>query len=206
MRELWLDRAGLLFLSLLIAALWLWFVPGALRFAAVLAPALLVAYEIVTPKIPLGETWRTVNRAARRVAKVHKARGVVFGHTHNPEGAWEGGVFHGNTGSWSAAYRDIACTKPLFEERPLVWLTTDEDEGGELRGGLLAWKDGRFEERVTAGVAPTPTLIPPPLGAPIAVREAMHYSVGANLESNTPGIEAAKAIVKNSGNPTHSAT
>jgi UDP-2,3-diacylglucosamine pyrophosphatase LpxH len=186
MRELWLDRAGILLFSLLVAALWYWLVPGGARYGAVLAPALLLAYEIFTPKIPLGETWRTVNRAARRVAKVHRARAVVLGHTHNPEGVWENGVFHGNTGSWSAAYRDIACTKPLFEERPIVWLTTDADRGGELRGGLFAWKDGQFEERVTAGEAPTPAIAPPPTGVPIAVREPQHYTLGTTLPGNAP--------------------
>jgi hypothetical protein len=85
------------------------------------------------------------------VAKVHGARAVVFGHTHTPEGTWEDGVFYGNTGSWSAAYRDVACTEPLFEERPLVWLRTD---GGALSGGLCVWKSGSFKMMTPAPQAP----------------------------------------------------
>lgn len=199
LRELWLDRVGLLLLSVLIAGLWFLLVPGRLAYAAVLAPMLLVAYEVLTPKLPLGETWRTVNRAARRIGKVHHARAVVLGHTHNPEGCFEHGVFHGNTGSWSAAFRDVACTKPLFEERPLVWLTTD---GDAITGGLWAWTHGRFEERTTAGEAPWDRA---PLEQP-APAPARSYSVGTDLASTTPGIEAANAIVKNGANPTHSAT
>ena len=77
---------------------------------------------------------------------MHKARAVVFGHTHMPEGVWEEGVFYGNTGSWSAAYRDVACTEPISDERPLVWLTFAE---GVLAGGLYAWKNGDFRRTST---------------------------------------------------------
>ena len=72
---------------------------------------------------------------------------MVFGHTHSPEGLWENGVFFGNTGSWSAAYRDVACKEPLYDERPLIWLTSD---GGDLTGGLSAWKPGQFRRVTTA--------------------------------------------------------
>jgi UDP-2,3-diacylglucosamine pyrophosphatase LpxH len=146
-RELWVDRIGLLALAVLFGVASLWFFPGWLKLLALTVPCALVLYEMRTPKQPLHETWRRVNRAARRVAKVHRARAVVFGHTHHPEGAWKNGVFFGNTGSWSAAFRDVACTVPLYEERPLVWLTSDDDRTGELRGGLMAWKSGRFVAR-----------------------------------------------------------
>jgi predicted phosphodiesterase len=68
---------------------------------------------------------------------------VVFGHTHKPEGVWEDGVFYGNTGSWSPAYKDLECTQPLSEERPVVWLRS---EGRNLSGGLVTWRGGRFVE------------------------------------------------------------
>jgi hypothetical protein len=104
---------------------------------------------------------------------------VIFGHTHNPEGAWENGVFFGNTGSWSAAYHDIECTKPLFDERPLVWLrsvvhprprhsmppvqasSAPRLHEVDLWGGLMVWKDGRFERRATGG-DPAPASMRPP--------------------------------------------
>lgn len=152
-RELWVDRMGLLALTVLVGVASLWFFPGLLKLLALAVPCALVVYELRTPKLPLRETWRRVNRTARRVAKIHRARAVIFGHTHHPEGAWKDGVFYGNTGSWSAAFRDVACTVPLFEERPLVWLTSDDDHAGELRGGLIAWKSGRFVERHVAAPA-----------------------------------------------------
>jgi UDP-2,3-diacylglucosamine pyrophosphatase LpxH len=157
-RELWLDRAVLLLLAVTAALVWLLLVPGWLAPAALLGPAALLAYERVVPKPPLDATWKSVSRAARHVARAHRARAVVFGHTHSPEGAWEGGVFFGNTGSWSAAFEDIACTRPVFAERPLVWLRSEGPVGAEprLTGGLVTWTNGRFEARAAS--------LPPPTG------------------------------------------
>jgi UDP-2,3-diacylglucosamine pyrophosphatase LpxH len=162
-RELWVDRIGLLGLTLLAGIMSLWLLPGFLKLLALAVPSVLFVYEMRTPKLPLGETWRRVNRAARRVARIHRARAVVFGHTHHPHGAWKDGVFFGNTGSWSAAFRDVACTVPLYEERPLVWLTSDDDLRGELRGGLMAWKSGRF---IARPMSESETATPSTLGLP----------------------------------------
>jgi hypothetical protein len=79
---------------------------------------------------------------------VHRARAVVFGHTHHPEGAWENGVFIGNSGSWSAAYRDLECTKPLYEGRPVIWLKSGVNGRPELSGGLMIYREGKFESAV----------------------------------------------------------
>ena len=148
-RELWLDRALFVAAAAAFVAAWVLSRQHAFGVLATLGPVALAAVELSKPKSTLEENWRKVQRRARQVARVHQARAVVFGHTHTPEGVWENGVFYGNTGSWSAAYRDVACKEPLFEERPLVWLTARD---GELSGGLCAWKKGEFHagpERVT---------------------------------------------------------
>ena len=120
-----------------------------------------MTYELAVPKPPIDELWRRVQRVARRVARVHRARAVVFGHTHKPEGVWEDGVFYGNTGSWSPAYKDIACREPLSDARPVVWLKSD---GGALSGGLVTWRNGAFEE----GRAAAPEVSAPLLPATVA--------------------------------------
>jgi UDP-2,3-diacylglucosamine pyrophosphatase LpxH len=147
LRELWLDRVTLGALTVLIGLAWFLLAHGPAMAGAAIAPALFAVYEIAVPKPTLEETWRRVQRLARRVARVHKARAVVFGHTHRPEGKWEDGVFYGNTGSWSPAFRDLECTQPVADERPVVWLTS---AGGGLTGGLVTWKGGRFEGRDAA--------------------------------------------------------
>jgi hypothetical protein len=145
LRELWLDRALLLGGVLAFAATWLVLADGVLAAGAALAPMVMLGYELVVPKPPLDANWKAVQRAARKVGKVHRAKAVVFGHTHHPEGAWEQGVFFGNTGSWSAAFKDLACTQPLHDERPVVWLRSDDQ--GRVEGGLSTWKPGCFTEQ-----------------------------------------------------------
>jgi UDP-2,3-diacylglucosamine pyrophosphatase LpxH len=142
LRELWLDRFALMALTVLVAGGWMLWARGLALVGVALIPAIFLVYELLVPKPTIDATWETVQNAARRVAKVHRAAAVVFGHTHRPEGTWEGGVFFGNSGSWSAAYKDIACTIPLDRYRPLVWL---QSKGGKLAGGLMRWAEGRFE-------------------------------------------------------------
>ncbi len=143
LRELWVDRLALGALSILLGLTW-FFTPHAVGGPiAAVGPALFAVYELAIPKTSLGENWLRVQAAARAVAKAHKAKAVILGHTHRPEGRWEDGVFYGNTGSWSPAYLDIECTQPLSDERPVVWL---ENDGGTLRGGLLTYKNGTFTE------------------------------------------------------------
>ncbi|APR78018.1 Hypothetical protein A7982_03365 [Minicystis rosea] len=143
LREFWVDRIALVAVTVALGLLLFFVAGGPFVVGAAVVPALFVTYEIAVPKLELDETWRRVQQVARRVARVHRARAVVFGHTHKPEGSWENGVFHGNTGSWSPAYADLACTQPLSPERPLIWLRS---EGDRLEGGLVRWADGRFSE------------------------------------------------------------
>jgi UDP-2,3-diacylglucosamine pyrophosphatase LpxH len=143
LREFWVDRVALGTLALALGVVFLTLARGPLVAGAAIVPALFVTYELSIPKIALDETWRRVQRVARRVARAHRARAVVFGHTHKPEGVWEDGVFYGNTGSWSPAFADLECKRPIAEERPLIWLRTD---GDRLEGGLVRWHAGAFSE------------------------------------------------------------
>lgn len=139
LRVLWLDRVAVLSFAVLTAIIALVGAKGALL-AAIAAPVLLGGYEAITPKEPLDAVWKRVQRAARKVAAIHRARAVVFGHTHRAEGTWEEGIFYGNSGSWSAAFRDPECTQPVETARPFIWLWSDAE--GALHGGLSRWRDG----------------------------------------------------------------
>ncbi len=130
---------------------------------ASLGPVALFAVELTQPKGTLEDTWRKVQRRARLVAKAHRARAVVFGHTHMPEGHWEEGVFFGNTGSWSAAYKDVACKEPLFDERLLVWLRVHRRCPGIAPSGLRP--SVGFPCNVGASAPGAPVRAPAPVGA-----------------------------------------
>jgi UDP-2,3-diacylglucosamine pyrophosphatase LpxH len=145
-RELWVDRVLIGAAAVAFMSLWIIFAKGALMFGAALAPLAIAGYELAVPRGTLDQTWRRVNRYARRVGAVHRARAVVFGHTHHAEASWENGVFYGNTGSWSAAYHDLECTRPIDLARPVIWLTSGKNDRPELSGGMLLFKDGAFSE------------------------------------------------------------
>ena len=139
-RELWLDRLTLGLLSAASLALGL---ATHHPWLGAIIPALFVLYELVSPKPPLDDTWASVSRRAREVARVQGASAVIFGHTHHTESVWEDGVFFGNSGSWSAAFHDLACTQPLEPSKPVIWLRHGADR--PLTGGLVRWRDGVFE-------------------------------------------------------------
>jgi UDP-2,3-diacylglucosamine pyrophosphatase LpxH len=142
-REFWVDRFSLGALTFLFALGWFVGSHGAFAVGAAVVPALLITYEISIPKPGLAETWRRVQALASRVARVQKARAVVFGHTHRPIGEWRDGVFLGNSGSWSPAFYDLECTKPISATRPVVWLKSHD---GTLTGGLFGYSSGQFVE------------------------------------------------------------
>jgi UDP-2,3-diacylglucosamine pyrophosphatase LpxH len=197
-----LDRGALLVIALLATAAWMWFVPAAWPLALLIGPLFVAGYELAAPTMSMASHWKSVSECAPKVREVHGARAVIFGHTHNPEGAWDQGFFLGNTGSWSAAFRDLACTQPLYDERPLIWLTCDD--GGELHGGLYGWKGGGcFEPRQVKHAEVAAAEPSGEARAPLA--GAIRYSVGTDRARITPGIEATKAMAKNAVNPTSDA-
>jgi len=144
-REFWVDRIALLGLTVVLGLVFFLAAHGPLMAGAAVVPALFLTYELSVPKPPLDETWRRVQRAARRVARVYKARAVVFGHTHQPAGEWVEGVFYGNTGTWSPAFKDLECTQPIAEKRPVVWQKSDGPTG-TMTGGLLMWNGAEIVE------------------------------------------------------------
>ncbi len=171
-REFWVDRVAMLGLTVILALVFFLAAHGPLMAGAALAPALFLTYELSVPKPPLDAVWRRVQRAARRVARVHHARAVVFGHTHQPAGEWVDGVFYGNTGSWSPAFKDLECTVPLHEQRPVVWLVSEgaRASNAPMRGGLVRWQGGRFfDDAVDVGAAGAPQRVVDAGAAPKAV-------------------------------------
>ncbi|MFZ2804716.1 MAG: hypothetical protein WA001_05905 [Patescibacteria group bacterium] len=149
--DLGLDRILLALLAVILAYLWAHFTNGWLEFGALVPLGLFALYGFFAPRrSSLEELWRHVQRATQDIAATYHAQAVIFGHTHHAEGTWENGIFYGNTGSWSAAYKDIECTIPLTDKRPIIWLTT-QDGTSALQGGLLFWKDGKFLENQDVG-------------------------------------------------------
>lgn len=146
LRTLGIDRLAFGFFVVTLAFIWQRLTHGPTLLAAAFPIAMMIGYVlIVRRQTTLDEVWSNVKNASRELSRIHGTHAVVFGHTHHAAGAWEDGIFYGNTGSWSAAYVDVECTKPLNDRRPLVWLTR-KDETSPLTGGLVMWKDGEFTD------------------------------------------------------------
>jgi len=142
LRELWLDRVGLVALGALLLTLAA-ALGGALAalVTAVVFVAAFTAYEVLMPK-PDIRTYDSAPPSVRRLLDIHDARAMCMGHTHRPFGVWgDDGRFSGNSGSWGPAFKDQLCTQPVLDGRPLLWLTSD---GRELSGGLYWWRDGEL--------------------------------------------------------------
>lgn len=146
-RDLWFDRVLVIVSTLVLSVFFCvkqglpWGLPWLL-----LPLAVFPLYNRFAPKPRLTESWERVTEVMHRIAHVHRARAVILGHTHHPFGKWNDGVFYGNSGSWSAAV-STEHGELLVNERPLIWLTTDD--AGNVSGGLYAWTRGVFEERAT---------------------------------------------------------
>ena len=142
MRELWVDRVGMGLGCALFAALWLLLGPAGFGWIAPLPFVILFAYEMLVPKVPMHEHWRRVARVARKVAKAHQARAVVFGHTHTPRAP-------GRRASSTATpargrRRSTTSSAPGRSPGPSAGLAQGRRRIGPLEGGLYAWRDGNF--------------------------------------------------------------
>lgn len=147
LRELWLDRALLAAVSIVVFALSV--IAGGAVGAAVVGLSLFAffaAYEALTPK-PDVRTYDEPPPSVRALFAIHGVRAIAMGHTHRPFGVFCREGFQGNSGSWCPAYRDAACTEPVLDGRPFLWLTT---EGDALSGGLFFFRGGRIERSADA--------------------------------------------------------
>lgn len=143
-REFWVDRVafGAAAMAAAVSAPWVFRRRAVALPAAALLPVAFALYELLTPKKELGDTYAHIASMGSELVRIHGVRAVIFGHTHQPYGRWDSGIFYGNSGTWTAAYRDIACTIPADERgRPVIWLRSD---GSTMHGGLFRWARGHL--------------------------------------------------------------
>jgi UDP-2,3-diacylglucosamine pyrophosphatase LpxH len=160
LRTLHLDKAALAGVVVAATALALAHPRTAIGFALGSVGAL-AAFNIAVKEKSLEETYEHLRECQRRIARLHGARAVVFGHTHAAFGRWEEGTFYGNCGTWSPRHRDIECSVPYERGEPFVWLRSDDN--GRLRGGLYRFVDGHVfaadEESRETLTPPAPEMV-----------------------------------------------
>ncbi len=127
MRELWLDRAFLVVLAFLavfqlfifvravysISIFWM-FIPLFLMLPFFVFYSRNVSSEVMQNKEPKD----AILSMTSMITKVNR---VVYGHTHVARHEIIGAVEHLNCGTWSPAFEDVECTRPIGKKN-YVWI------------------------------------------------------------------------------------
>jgi len=144
-RELWLDRALLLFLGAFVSfqifsilnvfvRLSVWWI--AVPFAIFLLPFVFYARSVQSE---VRETEINIHKRLPTSARIAGVRRVVLGHTHRERHTGIRDIELINTGTWSSAYHDVECTKP-YGRKCFAWIHPDP-AGTERSAQLRVWND-----------------------------------------------------------------
>lgn len=137
-RELWLDRAFLILLTLIalleiflvikqafdISFFWM-FIPILLFVPFFLFYSRAIRSNVAQFKEPQDDILAMTGKIT------HTSR-VVYGHTHIVRHEVIGAVEHLNPGSWSPAFLDVECNQPIGE-KTFVWIQPSSEGGRESR-------------------------------------------------------------------------
>ncbi len=144
-RELWLDRALLLFLGAfasfqifsvlnVFVRLSAWWI--AVPFAVFLLPFVFYARSVQSE---VRETEINIHKRLPTAARIAGVTRVVLGHTHRERHTGLRGIELINTGTWSSAYHDVECTQP-YGRKCFAWIHPDPAGQGRV-AELRVWKD-----------------------------------------------------------------
>ena len=137
-RELWLDRAFLILIGL--AALFevflfikqvydisffFMFIPILLLVPFFLFYSRAIRSNVVQYKEPQDDILAMAS-------SITGARRIIYGHTHVVRHEIIGAVEHLNPGSWSPAFLDVECTKPIGQ-KTFIWIQPSPEGGRESR-------------------------------------------------------------------------
>ena len=127
LRELWLDRAFLVFLSFFVifeVMLIIRYIYEVSFFWAFIPLFLLLPFFIfysqsITSLVSsYKEPDERILYLASRITNVSR---IVYGHTHTPRHEMIGAVEHLNSGTWSPAFKDVECTV-MVDQKTCVWI------------------------------------------------------------------------------------
>jgi UDP-2,3-diacylglucosamine pyrophosphatase LpxH len=138
MKELWLDRAFLMLAVSIILyilflqadnifnlSIWWLFIPFFLFF-----PFFLFYSRSVTSVVhEFKEPKENILSLTGMITKVNR---VVYGHTHIVRHEMVGAIEHLNCGTWSPAFMDVECEKPIGQ-KTFVWVSPGEESTREAK-------------------------------------------------------------------------
>lgn len=153
-RELWLDRAFLVLIFLLIVTQGMFLVRQVTDVSLfwMLLPLLLVlpfflfySQSITSMVSSYKEPDERILSVAGAIARVRR---VVYGHTHRVRHEMIGAIEHLNSGCWSPAFLDVECTRSI-DQKTFVWI--EPVEGKDRVASVRIFKDGTSKELFSTG-------------------------------------------------------
>jgi hypothetical protein len=156
-RELWLDRAFLIFITFLLVFELMILTKQFfdLSFFWALIPLLILlpfflfySQSVVSLVSSFKEPDERILAMASAIMNVNR---VIYGHTHHIRHEMIGSVEHLNSGCWSAAFLDVECTKSI-DQKTFVWLEPDQKE---QRKAQLYIFDGEKAQEAFLAVPPS---------------------------------------------------
>jgi UDP-2,3-diacylglucosamine pyrophosphatase LpxH len=145
-RELWLDRAFIVFVAFFIIFELMVFIRSVSHlsfFWAFIPLFLLLPFFLFYSKsiASLVSSYKEPDdRILAMTSAITKVSRVVYGHTHHTRHEIIGSVEHLNSGCWSPAFLDVECTKPL-DQKTFIWLSPTES--GTRQAELMKFQDGK---------------------------------------------------------------
>ena len=146
LRELWLDRAFLMLLffalsfqvflfikSVYTISLFWTFIPLILFLPFFIFYSKSISSDIAEYKEPR-------ERILSMQSSITKVSRIIYGHTHQVRHEMIGPVEYLNCGTWSPAFEDVECNKPI-DQKTYVWIQP-EGESGQRIATLLQFKGG----------------------------------------------------------------
>lgn len=149
MRELWLDRAFLVFGALILAAQLLLFLRGIQVISVywIILPLVLILFfvpffifysrSVASLVVESKEPREEILSLSGQIAKVNR---VVYGHTHIIRHEVVGPIEHLNSGTWSPAFEDVECERPVGA-KTFVWIEPNATGGREAT--LRVFENGK---------------------------------------------------------------
>lgn len=153
-RELWLDRAFLIFVSFFLIFQLLLFIRQVYDLSFfwaffplfVMLPFFLFYSQSVTSMV---SSYKEPNeRILAMASAITKVKRIIYGHTHSVRHEMIGAVEHLNSGCWSPAFLDIECTKPV-DQKTYIWLSPQET--GERQAELYRFEEGHSQQILPTG-------------------------------------------------------
>ncbi len=152
-RELWLDRAFIIFIAFFLIFQVMVFIRAVFDvsfFWAFIPLFILLPFFLFYSKsiTSLVSTYKEPDdRILAMTSAITKVKRIVYGHTHHVRHEIIGSVEHLNSGCWSPAFLDVECTKAL-DQKTYVWISPAEGLGRQAE--LFRFVDGKSEPHVTS--------------------------------------------------------